>query len=315
MMAELVIGSRGSELALWQARWVVSRIIETNPGMSCRIEIITTTGDRQTDAPLAKIGDKGLFVKEIELALLNGQIDVAVHSAKDLPSEMDGSLYIAAFPKREDPRDALVSKAGKLNELPKEAVIGTSSVRRRAQIMAVRPDVKIVDLRGNLDTRLRKLCGSEYDAIILACAGLRRMSLECRITEALPIEVSLPAAGQGALAVQCRRGDPAADIVSNLDDALTRRCVSAERAVLAALGAGCQTPVGAHAREIDGRLVLDALVAGLDGSRIVRKSISGELDEWNDLGIRLAGSLLESGARDLLEDARRSEASGNIGAA
>lgn len=304
-MNEIVVGSRGSELALRQARWVVSRVIEANPGISCRIEVIKTTGDKIVDSPLAKIGDKGLFVKEIELALIGAEIDLAVHSAKDLPSDMDERLCIAAYTERDDPRDALISKAGKLSELPAGVSIGTSSARRRAQILHARPDLNILDLRGNLDTRLRKLCGPEYDAIILACAGLRRMSLESRITEALPLDISLPAAGQGALAVQCRAGDHIADILSSLDHAQTRRCVRAERAMVAALGAGCQTPVGANAHEIDSILTLDVMVASVDGSRIIRKSMSGSPDEWEDIGRRMAGELLDAGAQDILEEARR----------
>lgn len=313
-MNEIVVGSRGSELALMQARYVVSRIIEANPGFYCRIEVIKTTGDKVLDSPLAKIGDKGLFVKEIELALMSGEIDLAVHSAKDLPSDMDKRLCIAAYTEREDPHDALISKAGKLSELPIGASVGTSSSRRRAQILHVRPDLNILDLRGNLDTRLKKLCGPDYDAIILACAGLRRLNLESRISEALSFDVSLPAAGQGALAVQCRAGDNVADIVSSLDHAQTRRCVGAERVMVAALGAGCQTPVGANAREADGILTLDAMVAAVDGSRMIRRSLSGNIDEWEDIGRRMAYELLGAGAEGLLEEARRG-ATNDIGAA
>ncbi|MEN6355705.1 MAG: hydroxymethylbilane synthase [Armatimonadota bacterium] len=313
-MKEIVVGSRGSELALWQARYVVSRIIEANPGISCRIEVIKTTGDKIIDSPLAKIGDKGLFVKEIEMALIKGEIDLAVHSAKDLPSDMDKRLCIAAYTQREDPRDALISKVGKLSELPRGASVGTSSSRRRAQILHVRPDLNILDLRGNLDTRLKKLCGPEYDAIILACAGLRRLNLESRISEALSIDISIPAAGQGALAVQCRVGDHIADIVSSLDHAQTRRCLGAERALIAALGAGCRTPVGANAREINEILTLDAMVAAVDGSRVIRRSLSGNIDEWEDVGRRVADELLSAGAEGLLEEARRG-ATNDIGAA
>lgn len=305
-MKELVIGSRGSELALRQSNYVASRITSADTGLNCRIEIIKTTGDRIQDSPLSVIGDKGIFVKEIESALIDGKIDIAVHSAKDLPSEMDERLFVAAFPEREDPRDALISKCGDFNTLPQGAKIGTGSARRRAQILHARPDLMTVDLRGNLDTRLRKLCSSDYDAIILACAGLRRMNLESRITQALPLEISLPAAGQGALAVQCRKDNQAViDIVSALDHMTTRRCVCAERALISALNAGCTTPVGANAREEDGVLILDAMVASVDGSKIIRRSLSGDPDLWEDIGKRLAEELINAGASDILEDARR----------
>ncbi|MCE5323775.1 hydroxymethylbilane synthase [bacterium] len=313
-MKEIVVGSRGSELALRQAHWVVSRIIEAYPDISCRIEVIKTTGDRIIDSPLAAIGDKGLFVKEIELALINGEIDIAVHSAKDLPSDMDERLSIAAYTEREDPRDALVSKSGKLSELPIGASVGTSSARRRAQILHYRPDLNIRDLRGNLDTRLRKLCGPDYDAIILACAGLRRMNLESRISEAIPMNISIPAAGQGALAVQCRAGEHIADILSSLDHPQTRRCVCSERTVIAALEAGCRTPVGVNGRESDDIIALDAMVASVDGSRMIRKSLSGSADDWEDIGRRMADELRDAGAEDLLEEARYG-ATNDIGAA
>jgi len=314
-MSILVVGSRGSALALRQTRQIVEEVERLNPGVTCRVEVIKTTGDKILDVPLAKIGDKGLFVKEIELALIEGKIDFAVHSAKDLPSEMDDRLVVTAFPERECPADAFVSKVGALSELPKGAMIGTSSLRRRAQILAARPDVSVLDLRGNLDTRLRKLDDSEYDAIILACAGLYRMGLESRITEMLPYEVCLPAAGQGALAVQCRKDDPACEIIGRLDHSLTRACVSAERALLAGLGGGCQIPIAALAREENGALKLDAAVAALDGKRIERGSAVGDIAAGEELGKRLAGELLDSPARDLLEEIRRSDEPKSIGAA
>lgn len=237
-MNVLVVGTRGSKLALWQTDHVIQRIRELMPDLECRVEVIKTTGDRVQDVPLAKIGDKGLFVKEIELALLRGEIDFAVHSAKDLPSEMDSGLGIAAYLEREDPSDALVSKMGKLAQMPAGARIGTSSVRRRAQILAVRPDVEVLDLRGNLDTRLRKSESPDYDAVILALAGLKRMGWESRVTEVLDFDICLPAVGQGALAVQCLRNSPAWDVVARLDHLDTHACVSAERALLRRIGAG-----------------------------------------------------------------------------
>ncbi len=289
---------------MWQTEHVVEEIERLVPGVRCQVRVIKTTGDRVTDRPLANIGDKGLFVKEIEQALLAGEVDFAVHSAKDLPSEMDPRLCIAAFPPREDPADALVSKRGVLAELPPGAVVGTSSVRRRAQLLRARPDLSVADLRGNLDTRLRKLDEGGYDAVVLACAGLKRMGWGSRITQILPFDVCLPAAGQGALAVQCRTGDAACGIIGALDDPATRKCVTAERALLAGLGAGCQTPVAALAREVDGRVKISAAVASLDGSVLVRMSETSEADQAEEMGRRLARRLLSSEAGDLLREAR-----------
>ena len=361
------VGSRGSALALAQTRLVIDELERLNPGVQCRIEVIKTTGDRISEKPPAGIGsryasghvlgDKGLFVKEIEAALIAGEIDFAVHSAKDLPTEMDERLCIAAFPERECPADALVSGSCGLMDLPKGARVGTSSLRRRAQILAARPDLEIVDLRGNLDTRLRKLDEGCCDAIVVACAGLIRMGLAgvsgegvsgfplrsnpetpaSRITEVLPYDICLPAAGQGALAVQCRTGDPACEIAAKLDSPVTRACVTAERALLRTLGGGCQVPIAALAREEGGKLRLDALVAAIDGSSIIRKSATapllgrdnmsrpnngasrpnngGDLGSAEQLGERLAGELLNSPARQLLEIARQTGGPNDIGAA
>ncbi|MEO7145097.1 MAG: hydroxymethylbilane synthase, partial [Bryobacteraceae bacterium] len=243
------IGSRGSQLALWQAHWIEARLGAL--GETCQIEVIKTTGDKITDAPLSKIGGKGLFTKEIEDALLAGEIDVAVHSLKDLPVETPRGLTLAAIPEREDVRDALVGK--RLDELAKGAVVGTSSLRRAAQLLALRPDLKIETLRGNVDTRLRKLDEGKYDAIVLAAAGLGRLGWENRIAELIPAELILPAPGQGALAVETRddRGR-VTKLCRQLDDASARAAVTAERAALAALGGGCQVPIGAYAEVADG---------------------------------------------------------------
>ncbi len=314
-MSELVMGSRGSQLALQQAGQVIDMILRGNPGLSCRTEVIKTTGDAVADVPLSAIGDKGLFVKEIELALIGGEIDFAVHSAKDVPSTMPDELFVVAYPEREDPRDALVSKVGGLSDMHSGARVGTSSVRRGAQLLHVRPDLSIVDLRGNLDTRLRKLDNSVYDAVVLACAGLRRMGWESRITEALPVEVCIPAAGQGALAVQCRKDSPGALFLSKLDHAPTRRCVTAERELLSHLDAGCQTPVGALASEVNGALELRAVVVSVDGSEIVRGYGVGDREEPRELGRRVAAQLLASDAGRLLEEARRSAGTKSMGAA
>lgn len=302
-------------MALRQTQMVIDDITRLNPGVECRLEIIKTTGDRILDVPLASIGDKGLFVKEIEAALLSGEIDLAVHSAKDLPTAIDERLTIAAFPERECPADVLISKVGGLTELPQGAKVGTSSLRRRAQLLAARLDLQVIDLRGNLDTRLRKLETEDYDAIVLACAGLTRLGLETRITEVLPYDVCLPAVGQGALAIQCRAGDPACEIAAVLDSHWTRVCVTAERALLERLEGGCQVPVAALAREHDGQILLEALVAALDGASVVRKSAIGSASAPRELGLQLADELLASPARGLLEAVRAAAGPKDIGAA
>lgn len=301
-------------LALRQTQMVVDEIVRLNPGIECRVEIIKTTGDRILDVPLAKIGDKGLFVKEIEAALLAGEIDFAVHSAKDLPTDITEKLAIAAYPERICPADALISKCGGLRELPYGARVGTSSLRRRAQLLAARQDLQIVDLRGNLDTRLRKLDSEDYDAIVLACAGLTRMGLDSRITEVLDYDICLPAAGQGALALQCRAEDPVCEIVGKLDSYSTRACVVAERALLERLEGGCQVPVAALARENAGQIRLEAAVAALDGASVIRMSAPGDADAPRELGFHLADELLASEAQDILESARAA-APKNMGAA
>ena len=313
-MKELIVGSRGSALALTQSGLTIDALQARHPNVVCRVQVIKTKGDAIQDTPLAKIGDKGLFVKEIEQALIDGEIDFAVHSAKDLPSDMPDPLMIAAFPEREDPADVLVSNAGILRDLPKGAIIGTSSLRRRAQILHARPDIRVADLRGNLDTRLRKLDEDHYDAIILAGAGLRRLGLGDRITQVLPFDICLPCAGQGALAIQCRKGDPVAELLNDLDDPATHACVEAERALLMRLGAGCQTPVAALARVTDaGAIHMRAVVASLDGHTIVRRVMTGNMDSPEELGRRLAEELLDSPAAALLDEARRAD--GPMGAA
>lgn len=314
-MRELIVGSRGSQLALCQTHWIINRLKELRPDVTCRVQIIKTTGDKIQDVPLSRIGDKGLFVKDIELALLSGEIDFAVHSAKDLPSEMTPELCVGAYPEREDPSDALISKCGGFSILPSGATIGTSSLRRRAQLLYARQDLCITDLRGNLDTRLRKLDNGDYDAIILAAAGLKRLDLADRITEFLPLDICLPAAGQGALAVQCRKGDPAGEIVSALDDASTRRCITAERALLAGLGGGCQVPIAALAREIGSRLEITACVASIDGTDIIKLSESGELADAQYIGSALATRILDTPAKKLLSEIRSSDEVKGMGAA
>ena len=292
----LTIGSRGSLLALWQANHVKA-MLET-AGETCRIEIIKTTGDKITDVPLAKVGGKGLFTKEIEEALLASRIDLAVHSLKDLPTELPAGLVLAAIPEREDPRDALVG--ARLKDIRQGAKVGTSSLRRMAQLAAIRPDLHIEPIRGNLDTRLRKLDEGQYDAIMLAAAGLKRLGWDNRIAELLPIEIMCPAVGQGALAIETRDSGPAEMACRKLDAPATRAAITAERAVLASLGGGCQVPIGAHARLDGGRLHLRAIVISPDGKRLVALEATGAPENAHEIGSALAAKLLDSGAREIL---------------
>ncbi len=297
MREPLVIGSRGSQLALWQARHIQARLAEL--GVETRIEIIRTTGDKITDVPLAKVGGKGLFTKEIEEALLDGRIDLAVHSLKDLPTSLPDGLTIAAIPEREETADALIGS--RLDDLPPGACVGTSSLRRAAQLRALRPDLVIENIRGNLDTRLRKLEEGQYHAILLAAAGLRRLGWADRIAELLTPERMVSAVGQGALAVETRDTGPALEVCRALDHAPTRAAVTAERALLAGLGGGCQVPIGAHAElHQDGLLRLRAVVAHPDGHTILRHEDAGPAEEAHVLGERAAAALLDSGARGIL---------------
>jgi hydroxymethylbilane synthase len=293
----LVIASRGSQLALWQARWVQAQLAAA--GRESRIEIIKTTGDKITDVPLAKVGTKGLFTKEIEEALLDERADLAVHSLKDLPTELPAGLVLAAVPQREDPRDAIVGK--RLAELARGAKVGTSSLRRSAQLRRLRPDLVIESVRGNLDTRLRKLDEGQYDAILLAAAGLKRLGWADRIAEILPADVMCSAVGQGALAIETRESGAGYDACRALDHAATHMAVLAERGVLGALGGGCQVPIGAYARIENGRLFLLGVVASPDGSEVVRAESEGAVDEAEELGCALGHKLLELGARRILE--------------
>ncbi len=289
----LVIGSRGSQLALWQARWVESRLRELGEGT--RIEIIHTTGDRIQDVALSQVGTKGLFTKEIEEALLLGTIDAAVHSLKDMPTDLPEGLTLAAFPAREDVRDALVGY--KLADLPLRARVGTSSLRRSAQLRALRPDLDLRDIRGNVDTRLRKLDAQQYDAIVLAAAGLHRLGWADRITEYLEPDVMCPAVGQGALAIETRIGPT---VCSQLDHLPTRVCITAERALLATLGGGCQVPIGAYAR-LDSVLKLSAVIVSPDGARVIRRSAAGPPEQAARIGRELGEELLGAGGQQILE--------------
>jgi hydroxymethylbilane synthase len=293
----LVIASRGSQLALWQANWVQAQLAAR--GLESRIEIIKTTGDKITDVPLAKVGTKGLFTKEIEEALLDGRADLAVHSLKDLPTELPDGLILAAVPPREDPRDALVGK--RLAELQPGARVGTSSLRRSAQLRKLRPDLAIESVRGNLDTRLRKLDEGQFDAILLAAAGLKRLGWANRISEILEPTVMCSAVGQGALAIETRPEGQGREAAAALDDAQTHTAVLAERAVLRTLGGGCQVPIGAHATITAGRIHLTAIVASPDGSELIRAAAEGGAAEAEPLGLATGEDLLSRGARRILD--------------
>lgn len=314
----LVIGTRGSQLAVWQAEHVAARLGEAFPGVSVRLERIRTTGDKILDVPLAQVGGKALFVKEIEEALLAGRVDLAVHSMKDVPADLPAGLVIAAIPPREDPADALISRTGqRLADLPRGARVGTSSLRRQAQLLHHRPDLTVVGLRGNLDTRIRKLDSEGLDAIVLAAAGVRRLGLDRLVTETLPPEIVLPAIGQGALGIEVRepqRGGGAegrgrteghdtrvAELVRALDDADAHIAVRAERAMLQRLGGGCQVPIAALAAVEGTRLVLQGLVASTDGATVIRGEARGATADPDAVGRALAGELLERGGRAILQ--------------
>ncbi len=297
------IGTRGSLLARTQTEWVAEQLRRANPGLHLEIEIIQTTGDLRRDVPFAAVGTKGMFVKEIEQALLEGRIDVGVHSLKDMPSELPAGLELACVPVRENPYDALLARSwGSLAELPSGARVGTSSVRRSAQILHFRPDLRIEELRGNLDTRIRKLDEGEYEAIVLAAAGLNRLGWGERITEQLSRDVCVPAAGQGALALETRAGDSATLLrLSAVHHPDSADAIATERAFLAALGGGCSVPAGAHAEVQGTRISLVAMIAAPDGSRLVRAEESDDRSRAEALGERVARRLLSEGGQELLQ--------------
>ena len=305
MREQFVIGSRGSKLALTQTETIKAQLQTIHPSLSIRIEIIKTSGDVKKD-PLSAIGGKGVFTKELEEALLAKRIDLAVHSLKDLPTVVPAGLTIAAICKREDPRDALVlsrklSRVASIKTLLKGAIVGTSSPRRLAQLKHHRSDLVIKELRGNIDTRLRKLDDQNYDALVLACAGLRRLGLEERINLAIPVTDMLPAVGQGALGLETRSDDEETSaVLAQLDHKFTRIACTAERAFLRALGGGCQLPIAAHAVVRDKKIRLAGMVAEPLGRSIVRGRVTGELGEAESLGTQLAEQLWSSGAKDLL---------------
>lgn len=315
----LRVGTRASRLALWQTEHVMVRLAERNPHLAFERVEIRTLGDRVTDVPLPRIGDRGLFTRELEDGLREGTIDFAVHSLKDLPTEQPDGLALGAVLSREDPREALVSRTGsRLADLPAGARLGTSSLRRRAQVLAIRRDLEIVDIRGNVPTRVEKVQRGDYDATLLARAGLARLGLASAATEVLDLDVLVPAPGQGALAVQVRAGDAlVGPLVSTIDDGPARWATTAERAMLGALRGGCQAPVGAIAlRAGDGQLRLVGLVAGVDGATVVRTSVEAPVHDdvaARALGELAAARLIEQGAARLIEQARHLVAAGALG--
>ncbi len=305
----LVIGSRGSQLALWQANHIKSQLSTVAPHLAVEVHVIKTTGDKILDSPLSKIGDKGLFTKEIELHVLDGSVDLAVHSLKDIPTQIPAGLTIGAVTEREDARDVFIAHPRKsyktLGELPRGAKIATGSLRRTCQLLALRPDFEIVNIRGNLNTRLEKLDNSEWDGMILAKAGLTRLGWESRIAEVLPFETMLPAVGQGALGIEIRRDDTKVrELLKPLHHEPTAIATSAERALLRRLEGGCQVPIGTFGRIEHGKLRLDALVGSLDGKQVVRGEIMGDPKNAEELGVKLANDLLENGGREILDEIR-----------
>lgn len=316
----LRIGSRGSELALWQSKWVENQLRRQHPGLEVTLEVIRTTGDRNLESPLSTMGDKGLFTREIEQALLDERIDVAVHSLKDLPTELPAGLIIGAVSSREDVRDTFIPHPGNpvttLLDQPKGATIATGSLRRKCQLLGHRPDFRIADIRGNVSTRLRKLDESDWDGMILARAGLIRLGVEKRAGEVLPVDVMMPAVGQGAIALEVREQDRATlRMISVIRDWMTERATLAERALLRGLEGGCQVPIGAHAvveRDLNRTYVLQlkAVVGSLDGTSLIRGKTHGNPDLAEELGSRLATTLLAGGADAILTAIRGVPAAG-----
>ena len=302
----LRLGSRGSTLALWQAEHIRAEV-ERRTGRTVEITKIKTTGDVILDVPLSKVGGKGLFVKEIEEALLTNRIDLAVHSMKDVPTDLPGGLEISCITRREDPRDAFLSvKHARFEDLPVGARVGTSSLRRQTQLLSLRPDLSIGQLRGNLDSRIRKMEEGQYDAILLAAAGLLRLGWDGKIRQYIPADVSIPAIGQGALGIEIRSGDGRTrEAVAFLDDRETSVAVRAERGFLKRLEGGCQVPVAAHGTVAGDTVSLAGLIGKPDGSRILRGTRSGSVSDPEAVGVALAGELLSRGGREILDEVYR----------
>lgn len=302
-MSNVKLGTRGSALALWQANWTKNELERHWPELRVELVPIKTTGDKILDVPLAKIGGKGLFTKEIDEALLSGRIDLAVHSLKDVPFQLPEGLDFAAIPEREDPRDAFISNGRRLQELRDGATIGTSSLRRQVQLRHRFPHLNLVTLRGNVDTRLRKLAAGEFDGIILAVAGLKRLGHAQRITQILDDDIMISAVGQGALGIVCRSNDVSTrTVVQVLDHDATHIAVTAERGLLRALGGSCQVPVAGKAQLHGELLTIKGLIANLDGTRVIAEELSGSPERSNELGLQLGQKLLSMGAREILAE-------------
>ena len=303
MEGRLKLGTRGSALALWQANWTKIELEKRWSGLTVDLVPIKTTGDKILDVPLAKIGGKGLFTKEIDEALLDGRIDLAVHSMKDVPFQLPGGIEFGAIPQREDPRDAFVSNGPKLQEMRTGATIGTSSLRRQVQLRHRFPALNPVTLRGNVDTRLRRLSAGDFDGIILAVAGLKRLGHEQRMTQILDDDIMVSAVGQGALGIVCRAADHSTrQVLQVLDHAPSRIAVTAERGLLRALGGSCQVPIAGKANLIGDRLSIKGLIASLDGNRVVAYELSGTPSRAFELGMELGAKLLAMGAGDILAE-------------
>lgn len=307
---QLRIGTRASQLALWQANWVKSELEKRYPALEVTLTKIKTMGDRILDVPLAQVGGKGLFVKEIEEAMLRGEIDIAVHSMKDVPTEFPEGLGLYCITEREDPRDAVVSRNARFSQLPLGARVGTSALRRQAQLLHARPDLEMVTIRGNVETRIRKLDEENLDAVILAAAGLKRLGLTQRVAEYLDVEFSIPAIGQGALGIECRLSDPViTETIAFFNHPDTSHAVRAERALLRRCQGGCQVPIAAHGTVEGGELRLVGFIASVDGRESLRDEISGPVDRCEHLGEELADRLLSRGGRAILEEVYQREIS------
>ena len=309
-LKQLRIGTRASQLALWQANWVKGELEKRYPGMEVSLVKIKTIGDKILDVPLAQVGGKGLFVKEVEEAMLRGEIDIAVHSMKDVPTEFPDGLGLVCITEREDPRDAVISRGAKFVDLPQGAKIGTSALRRQAQLLKVRPDMQMVIIRGNVETRMKKLETENLDAVILAAAGLKRLGFAERIVEYLSTDLSLPAIGQGALGLECRLDDEEVkQTIAFFNHPDTAHAVRAERALLWRCEGGCQVPIAAFGQVTGDKLTLTGFVASVDGKTSVKDSISGPATDCEKLGVQLAEKLLAAGAADILKEVYQRELS------